>query len=187
MDRPLRRLETLHSSQKLPPEVLEIIFAHTKDWELCHTLGFKSAVPPSSVWLQHATDLDWAVLSGSLQNVQACIVASPDIIESSNSSKPDHALQLSTWGARAMIRFGYVDMLAYLYTSQQKQLLRCAGSLLPTIASAWGRVNVLEFAKKQTWQWLYDPNPEPINEASRHGQTQVLDCAVSSLSIPRDG
>lgn len=166
MERPLSRIKD--SSSKLPVEVLERILSHTKDWELCHTLGFSHALPASSVWLQHATDLDWAVLSGSLALVKACV--SPD------AGKTPDQLQLSTWGARAIVRFGYIDTLTFLYNTQQKQLLRCVGSLLPTIASAWGRVNVLEWAQTRDWQWLSDPNPDPINEASRHGQTQVLDC-----------
>lgn len=151
----------------LPYELVERILSHTGDWELCHALGFSHALPSSSVWQEHATLLDWAILSGSLSKVRKCV-------ECSTSTQDQ--LYLSSWGSRAMIRFGYVHILAFLYASLQKQLLRSAGSLLPTVASAWGRVDVLQWAKLHHWQWLQDPKPDPINEASRHGQTQALDC-----------
>jgi len=163
--------------QRLPLEILESIIALTGDWELATTLHISTQIPFNAVWWQ-ATELDWAILSSSLLRVKA-------VVENNNNKS---SLGLSQWGARVMIRFGYVEMLSYLYShpKTQNQVKTVCGPFLASIASAWGRVPVLEWAK----EYFYSDEitrdlitEEAIDEASRHGQIAVLDWWKSAIEL----
>lgn len=68
-------------------------------------------------------------------------------------------------------------MLDFFLERDPGQLRYQCEILLPVVCSAWGRVNVLEWARSSA----YALNPttdiiaEAIDEASRHGQVAVLD------------
>ena len=71
-----------------------------------------------------------------------------------------------------MVRFAYVHVLEYFQNNDPEQLQRQCRSLLPIVASAWGRVNVLEWARDSAFRLHPDPLvlEEAVDEASRHGQ-----------------
>lgn len=86
---------------------------------------------------------------------------------------------LSTWGARAMVKFSYTHLLD-VFWSQAPELLqqRCA-RLLPDLASAWGRIDVLEWAVARGFP-LDGATEEAMDDASRHGHVDVRGRSVAS-------
>lgn len=78
----------------------------------------------------------------------------------------------SSWGTRVMVRFAYVHVLDYFLAHDPAQLRRQCKTLLPIVASAWGRVDVLEWAQRSSFKLEPDPQTleEAVDEASRHGQ-----------------
>jgi hypothetical protein len=164
------------SAPTLPPEVLEHILTLTNDWELASTLGIRTDLPFNHVWYS-ATTLDWAILSADLTQVKRVV-----------AEQGPTSLGLSQWGSRVMIRFGYVDMLDFLFHHDKtaSQLKSVAGPLIAAVASSWGRVSVLEWARRN----LYTPDnfrdlitEEAMDDASRHGQTAVLDWWRASTAL----
>ncbi|WAQ84912.1 hypothetical protein PtA15_5A485 [Puccinia triticina] len=146
----------------LPPEIVTQIIDELGDYELAETLDVAHHIPPTSAWLELATPLDRAVLSGRLARV----------IEVYADEK--HA-SLSTWGARVMVRFGYIAMLDYLLSVEPDQLHQICDNLLPDVASAWERVNVLEWALHGGFGLQADASESAINEASLNGHVAVLE------------
>lgn len=71
-----------------------------------------------------------------------------------------------------MVRFGYIHVLDYFLSHDPEQLQRQCRALLPIVASAWGRVNVLEWARDSAFKLEPDTAilEEAVDEASRHGQ-----------------
>lgn len=78
----------------------------------------------------------------------------------------------SSWGTRVMVRFALLPVLDYFLEKDPEQLQRQGRNLLPVVASAWGRTEVLEWALKSRYKM--DPPRETVEEAvddaSRHGQ-----------------
>lgn len=74
-----------------------------------------------------------------------------------------------------MIRFGYIDILDYLLTVDPAQLHRLCDYLLPEVASAWGRVDVLEWAHRGEFGLPRHLTETPIDEASRNGHVDILE------------
>ncbi|EFP79753.2 uncharacterized protein PGTG_06074 [Puccinia graminis f. sp. tritici CRL 75-36-700-3] len=146
----------------LPPEIITQIIDELGDYELAETLEVAHHIPPTSAWLELATPLDQAILSGRLARV----------IEVYAEEKET---RLSTWGARVMVRFGYIAMLDYLLSVEPEQLHRLCDDLLPDVASAWERVNVLEWALHGGFGIRADASESAINEASINGHVAVLE------------
>ncbi|PLW38259.1 hypothetical protein PCANC_14891 [Puccinia coronata f. sp. avenae] len=146
----------------LPPEIVTHIIDELGDYELAETLEIAHHIPPTSAWLELATPLDRAILSGRLARV----------IEAYTREK--HTT-FSTWGARVMVRFGYISMLDYLRSVESDQLHGLCDHLLPDVASAWERVNVLEWALHGGFGILADSSESAINEASINGHVAVLE------------
>jgi len=146
----------------LPPEIVTHIIDELGDYELAETLEVAHHIPPTSAWLELATPLDRAILSGRLARVTEAYTT-------------QQHTKLSTWGARVMIRFGYITMLDFLLSVESDQLHQLCDDLLPDVASAWERVNVLEWALHGGFGILSDASESAINEASMNGHLAVLD------------
>ncbi|KAK4053882.1 hypothetical protein OIO90_003719 [Microbotryomycetes sp. JL221] len=162
------------ASQRLPPELVRLCLEFVGDYELVTALGITtSRLPVTSPWLEFATPLDKAILesSQSLRPIEDAIV---------NGSR-----LWSDWGTRVMVRFAFLDTLEFLHVRDPVQFRKRCKRLLPVVASAWGRVKVLEWARDSTYK--LDPEPatiaEAMEEASRHGQVAALDFWLG-LNIP---
>ncbi|KAK4701266.1 hypothetical protein P7C70_g4967, partial [Phenoliferia sp. Uapishka_3] len=152
-------------SLALPVELISRILEFVADWELATTLNFPHQIPITSPWLEQATPLDHAILasSRSLRPVLSAVRAGHSTF--------------TQWGARVMIRFEYLHLLEYFQEKDPKQLRRQCYSLLPVVASAWGRVEVLRWATTSEFKLRPDRSTtaEAMDDASRHGQVQVLE------------
>ncbi|KAM0747488.1 hypothetical protein T439DRAFT_328727 [Meredithblackwellia eburnea MCA 4105] len=165
------RSSVIPASLRLPQEVLLLIFNAAQDWELATTLGAPHSIPTTSPWLEQATPLDRAILlsSTTLAPVQAALA--------------DGNRTFTQWGARVMIRFSYLHLLQFFLKTDPRQLKRQCQQLLPVVASAWGRVEVLRWAVSESAMKLRpDRNTmaEAMDDASRHGQVQALEFWKSS-------
>ncbi|BGP16216.1 hypothetical protein JCM10213_007073 [Rhodosporidiobolus nylandii] len=158
------------ASLRLPPELLSLILFHTHDWELSTSLGVRTRLPPSSPWVEFATPLDRAILRSPL---------SPHAI--SYALAHGHR-RFTQWGARVMIRFALLPALEELWREERQQFRERCDELLPVVASAWGRREVLEWAQRRVGGLRPDARTtaEAIDEASRHGQVAMLDFWLSS-------
>ena len=153
-----KQKQPVPASKRLPPELVSEILNQTDDWELAATLGIRCDLPVNPVWL-HASALDKAILSSRLKAVQHAVATSK---KASSAKLPAERVtfnwaprkratdgsHLTQWGARVMLRFGYIDMLSYLLDHLPDQMRSVAAPLLPEVASAWGRTNVLDWAAK---------------------------------------
>ncbi|GAA6006770.1 hypothetical protein JCM10207_009091 [Rhodosporidiobolus poonsookiae] len=158
------------ASRRLPPELVSEILYLTEDWELATALGVRTRLAPSSPWVEFATPLDWAILRSctSLRPIEYALA---------------HGQRTFTqWGARAMIRFAFVGTLNALYKADARQFRSECERLLPVVASAWGRRDVLVWAKESAFRLRPDAatTAEAIDEASRHGQVEMLDFWLES-------
>jgi hypothetical protein len=158
-------------SLRIPPELISLILTFTQDWELATTLGVRTSLPKPAPWVEFATRLDWAILRSSTSTNPVRYAIEVASVDGDNNNK------FTQWGARVMLRFGYVHVLDYFSLSNLNQLKQECKQLLPVVASAWGRTSVLEWAQKSKLGLKPDSKTtaEAIDEASRHGQVQVLD------------
>ncbi|SGY22806.1 BQ5605_C019g08860 [Microbotryum silenes-dioicae] len=159
---------------ELPQELVRLFLEQVGDWELATTLGVRCpSLNMTAPWQEFATPL--AIYTPRPQDKA--------ILRSSTSITPvrfaiAHAsTRFSQWGTRVMIRFGYIHVLEYLLQHDPHQLRGQCRRLLPVVASAWGRVNVLQWAREGAYG--LDPDSttiaESMDEASRHGQVAALD------------
>lgn len=154
------------ASLRLPPELVSHILTLTDDWELCRTLQVRptpaTRLPTPAPWQEFATPLDRAILrsSASLVPVQFALAHG-------------HT-KFTQWGARVMIRFSLVHVLDFLFRADERQFRDECTDLLPVVASAWGRLAVLEWAKDSDFGLRPSPQTtaDAIDEASRHGQVE---------------
>ena len=146
----------------LPVELISRVLEMVNDWELATTLQFSHQIPLTGPWLEQATPLDHAILasSRSLRPVLAAVAAGHSTF--------------TQWGARVMIRFSYLHVLGFFLRTDPDQLRQQCENLLPVVASAWGRVNVLRWATESEFRLRPDrrTTAEAIDEASRHGQVR---------------
>lgn len=153
-------MESTPLVQRLPPEVLSLIFDATADWELATTLNAPHSLTMTSPWSEQATPLDHAILasSSSLYHVL-------------QAEQQGHT-RFTQWGSRAMIRFSYIHLLNHFLQVDPRQLKEQCGVLLPVVASAWGRVEVLRWATMSSFRLRPDVETmtEAMDDASRHGQ-----------------
>ncbi|BGO99653.1 hypothetical protein NBRC10513v2_003880 [Rhodotorula toruloides] len=162
------------ASLRLPPELVSTILTLTDDWELCRTLAVRptpvSRLPTPAPWQEFATPLDRAILrsSASLTPVKYALAQG-------------HT-KFTQWGARVMIRFSLVHVLDFLFQADERQFREECTDLLPVVASAWGRLAVLEWAKDSAFGLRPSPQTtaDAIDEASRHGQVEMLDFWLNS-------
>ncbi|BGP48213.1 hypothetical protein JCM10450v2_004085 [Rhodotorula kratochvilovae] len=162
----------LSASRRLPPELVSLVFEQTHDWELAHALGVRTGLPVPAPWQEFATPLDRAIL-------RSATTASLVPVEYARA----HGHKAFTqFGARVMLRLSLVDVLDYLLKEDETQLRAQCEDLLPVVASAWGRLDVLEWAKNSAFGLNPDPKTtaEAIDEASRHGQVEMLDFWLAS-------
>ncbi|GAA6016065.1 hypothetical protein JCM11491_000657 [Sporobolomyces phaffii] len=154
------------AARRLPPELISLILTCTQDWELATTLGVRTTLAKPAPWVEFATPLDQAILRSA--------TSTTPVRYATLVGRHSHFTQ---WGARVMLRFGYVHVLDFFARHDLAQLDRQCKRLLPVVASAWGRTSVLEWAQRSLLGLKPDPRTtaEAIDEASRHGQVQVLD------------
>lgn len=152
---------------RLPPELITHIINFLGDYELASTLGVPHEIPETAVWSEQATQLDRAILTGSLRVVQDRYGAGHRTF--------------SQWGSRVMLRFGYTGMLEWFRSEEAAQLHRTCDDLLPIIASAWGRVNVLRWALDSGFGVRPHVSPSatnqesPMDVASTDGHVETLE------------
>lgn len=171
------------ASRRLPPELVSLIVTRTGDWELAHALGVRTSLPTPPPWLEFATPLDRAILRSG----QAYSDGDGDgdgTVPVRYARAHGHT-QFTQWGARVMLRFALVHTIEELFRVEESQFRRQCEHLLPVVASAWGRRNVLEWAKESEFKLNPDPRimAEAIDEASRHGQVE----SEFSLGLGRAG
>lgn len=171
------------ASRRLPPELVSLIVTRTGDWELAHALGVRTSLPTPPPWLEFATPLDRAILRSG----QAYSDGDGDgdgTVPVRYARAHGHT-QFTQWGARVMLRFALVHTIEELFRVDESQFRRQCEHLLPVVASAWGRRNVLEWAKESEFKLNPDPRimAEAIDEASRHGQVE----SEFSLGLGRAG
>ncbi|KAG0142878.1 hypothetical protein CROQUDRAFT_97026 [Cronartium quercuum f. sp. fusiforme G11] len=148
--------------KRLPVEILSQIFTYLSDYELAETLGIPHTIPETPPWKDSTTSLDKSILTGSLQIVKT-------------TYEVKHHRSFTQWGARVMIRFGFLNILDYLLKVEINQLHRICDYLLPELSSAWGRVDVLEWAIKSKFGIPKQLNENSIDEASRNGHVNILE------------
>lgn len=156
-----------HQLPSLPPELWADIFEFVSDWELSTALGMMTALRPPADWSRTGTALDRALLSGSDSYVAAFLARHPS------------AHKFTKLGARALVRFGYVELLSYLHRTSPEHfraVFSSPGLQLPELASRLGQTRVLDW-----WASIRDEEPalagyddKPLEEASRKGHTHVL-------------
>lgn len=126
-----------------------------------------NAIAKTAPWAEQSTALDRAILTGSLRVVKSVYegasgvrnidgtqarISESEYNENMNESTASTSSvaptigqkTFSKWGARVMIRFGYVHLLDWLYSVEPGQMHATCGELLPEVASAWGRVEVCD-------------------------------------------
>lgn len=150
------------SLARLPPEILTIIINKLGDYELAQTLGIPHDLSETPPWKESATPLDRAILSGRLSIVKRAY------------EEESHTI-FTQWGARVMVRFGYTTILDYLLRVEPALLHRICDYLLPEVASGFGRVDVLEWARSGEFKLPRHLNEVPMDEASRNGYVSVLE------------
>ncbi|CAD6566277.1 MAG: hypothetical protein CYPHOPRED_000542 [Cyphobasidiales sp. Tagirdzhanova-0007] len=162
---PVRRMSTV--APKLPPEIISHILSFSNDYELACTLKFPHAMAQTSPWVEQSTPLDRAILSSHISTVRSVY-------------RSGHR-RFSKWGARVLIRFGYVHILDWLFRIELEQMHLQCDELLPEVASAWGRVEVLEWAyRSSSFGIPANIPPRAMDDASRNGHVKVLQWWLNS-------
>ena len=174
-----------HDLPRLPLELWADIFENVGDWELATALGVHSNLRPTADWTRHATPLDCALLSGSVPRVAQFLSEHP------------HAT-FTRFGAKALIRFAYTDLLSLLRARRPQDFLAVFSQLscrIPELASRFGQTKVLSWwlaasspsatpspsdgeddasASPRLPPLPRDYDSEPLDEASRKGHIHVL-------------
>ena len=165
------------ASRRLPQELVSLILEYTEDWELAHALGVRTALPEPAPWQEFATPLDRAILRAATTN---------SLVPVEYARLAEGHKSLTQFGARVMLRLSLVDVLDYLLREDEHQLRVQCQDLLPVVASAWGRLDVLEWAKNSRFGLSPSPKTtaEAIDEASRHGQVQSASSSLALVSPP---
>lgn len=162
---------------RLPPEIWTMILDHAGDWEMAKALGIYTNLPMPAPWSLEPRDpadpfkvyeheLEWTVLTGSSAAICKKISQSPPTFQ--------YAPALMV---KLIIRFGLIDVLAYMEANRPNLLDAFDGTTLPTNASAfYPRTDVLDFWKSSKWfrgRHIYDA--EAVDGASKNGHVRVLD------------
>lgn len=154
------------SVSQLPLEIIADIVDHVADWELAKALRLPTSLPRPAEWdpaLARVSPTDRAILAAPLSVVRAVSACDP--------RGPTKR------GTHLAVRFARVDVLDHLLAHARPALERDFGprlEQLPTLASVFGRTDVLEF-------WRTAPHGplaythEAIDGACRSGFVHVLD------------
>lgn len=117
-------------------------------------------LPISPVWERDVTVLDKALLDGRTCRIQDTL----------NRGYRD----FTQWSARCIVRFANIEALDLLLRALPQQMHDICDELLPNIASAWGRVVVLDWAVESGFG-IAGATEVAMDDASRHGHIEVLD------------
>ncbi|KAF7980877.1 hypothetical protein HWV62_36555, partial [Athelia sp. TMB] len=160
----------------LPVELIAEIMEKLGDWEISKAVGVPTSVNPPPDWA-HASQADQAMLTGYLPLIRA---ADP-------SANPPTKL-----GALVAIRFGYVNVLEYLFTQHRAIFLTLfKDDLIPIKASRHGRTTILAWWKRGFEHYpdvipcpQMNTSAEAIHAASRGGRVNSLEWwATSGLRL----
>ncbi|RPA84677.1 hypothetical protein BJ508DRAFT_412439 [Ascobolus immersus RN42] len=176
---PEKRKRLANVVKRVPQELWSDILEYVQDWELAQALGIRTRDQKPGDWF-NATPLDYALLSGSTARIKEVMVEGGEGLEFSEPS------------AHAIVRFGYVNVLDYLFRHHRKNFRKIFEAdaplpndsamrmQLPWLASRYGHVQVLDW-------WLANSDPErldglsrkydkfSLNTASQFGHVKVLD------------
>ncbi|KAL5483229.1 hypothetical protein ACEPAI_8459 [Sanghuangporus weigelae] len=154
----------------LPTEILVEILDLLGDWELSKAVGLPTSLSRPLSWAR-ASITDEAMLSGFVP-----LVRSADPVR----NPPTRA------GASLTVRFGYVHVLDALLHSYRTHFTHWfRNDIIPVIASEYGRMNVLNWWKRQVDAQILPRTScrsisEAIDGACRNGERNSLDWWVSS-------
>ena len=157
----------LPRSPSLPPELWADILEAVNDWELSIALGIPTSLRPTPDWMRAASGLDKVLLSGSPEAVRSYLTRHP-------------TAQPTKFGAKAVVRFEYTDLLTLLLRECPEEFrrvfARSGGCAIPVLASRFGRTQVLEWWRRARERGDVDGeyDSEPLDEASRKGHVHVL-------------
>ncbi|KZP27565.1 hypothetical protein FIBSPDRAFT_853420 [Athelia psychrophila] len=156
----------------LPVELIADIMDMLGDWELSKAVGVPTSINPPADWA-HASQADQAMITGYLPLIRA---ADP-------RAHPPTKL-----GALIVLRFGYVNVLEFLFTQHRAIFLSLfRDDLIPIKASRHGRTAILSW-----WKQVFEHHPdviprptgftiaEAIHAASRGGRVNSLEWWVTS-------
>lgn len=170
----ITRISRHHTSHipPLPVEIMAEILDHVGDWELAKAVGLPTSLPQPLSW-SRASPTDHALLTGHL----------PLLVSREPMLRPPTSV-----GAKLIIRFSYIHILAYFFRHCRPHFGEIFHShLIPITAAHHGRVDVLNW-----WQTMYTVHPEDfpfpgpciiteaIDGASRAGQVESLDWWLKS-------
>ncbi|KAI9718764.1 MAG: hypothetical protein M1812_003938 [Candelaria pacifica] len=159
---------------RLPPEIWTVIFEYVGDWELAKAAGVYTNLSIPSEWVSstprndlHAflTELEWIILTGTLQDFITKLSAGPDL------------RYLSSLSAKLIIKLARTKLLSYLETNQKPLFWNTFGhKLLPTKASAaFGKLPVLEWWRTSPSFLTKEYTHEAVDGASKSGFVHVLE------------
>ncbi|KAK2676453.1 Flavoprotein [Fusarium oxysporum f. sp. vasinfectum] len=158
---------------KLPPEIWTIILDYAGDWELAKALGMYTNLPMPSPWTSQPRDrndplkvyeheLEWTVLTCNSAAICKKI-----------SQSPPEFHDISALVIKLVIKFGLIDVLAYMEANRPDLFKAFDGTTLPTKASAYyPRTDVLDYWKQSAWfrdRHVYDA--EAVDGASKFGHS----------------
>ncbi|KAH0547988.1 hypothetical protein GP486_008270 [Trichoglossum hirsutum] len=155
----------------LPPEIWSSIFEYVGDWELSKRLDVYTNLPTPPEWKKQGDqpgdmkDLDWVILTGSLNDVATWL---------ESRTAP---LWLSSLSVKLIIKFAWTELLSYLEENHKDLFWVTFGhTLLPTKASAvFGRAEVLEWWRTSSSFLSKEYTTDAIDGASRAGFIHILD------------
>ncbi|KOS22983.1 Uncharacterized protein ESCO_003790 [Escovopsis weberi] len=171
---------------KLPPEIWTIIFDLSGDWELAKAMGVYTTLPAPGPWTLQPKDpgnalqvyeheLEWTALTGS-----------PGSVCRKLSQAPTSFQDLPALVVKMVIRFGLVEVLAYLEANRPDLFRAFEGTILPTKASAYyARTEVLDYWRQSAFfrdKHAYEA--EAVDGASKNGHVRVLDWWWQRSGLP---
>ncbi|KAI5810285.1 hypothetical protein DFH27DRAFT_183748 [Peziza echinospora] len=148
--------ETKSAMHRVPPELWSEVFEQLGDWQIATALRVRTRLKRPWDWV-NATDLDVAILTGSLSEVKQTMY---------RDRNKDDPMQFTDAGADAMVRWGYVNLLDFFFHNSYRNFLE-------VFQRDYTPPN--EVALRMEIPWL----------ASRYGQTKVLDWWLANSSPNR--
>lgn len=162
---------------KLPPEIWTIILDYAGDWELAKALNIYTNLPMPNAWALHPKDPNDPVKVFEHELEWTALTCNSAAICRKLSQSPPNFQDLPALVVKLVIRFGLIDVLAYMEANRPDVFKAFDGTVLPTKASAYyPRTDVLDFWKQSRWfreHPTYDA--EAVDGASKNGHVRVLD------------
>jgi hypothetical protein len=166
---------TTKMDKVLPPEIWTIVFEHLGDWETAMSLGIYTTLPRPKDWVgtenrselqSYMRELEWTILTKPVRHIITKLEGAP--------SSMTH---LSSLCVKLIIKFGLVELLAYLEDHFRDVFWTSfGGKLLPTKASAvYSRPEVLEWWRTSKSFLKKEYTNEAVDGASKSGFIHVLD------------